>query len=193
MANESQFKAMKRLEQVWRDIGILIRQCAGNNRITENDEDRYEKLITEGRYLYGRVSQLIGTAGMQGIGHKRDAFQNVLGQGSVDAVISDEFGRGVWDQLWSVGQSAIQQAVGRAEEEAKRGRLDPDPAVVRRYRHLIGILETARAGFAAPVRVTSHVVARIEESTPYRVAAIVAVIVAFGAIILGALKAFGVY
>ena len=67
--------------------------------------------------------------------------------------------------------------------------MDPDPIVVRRYSRLIRLLETARAGLAAPIRITSHFVVKVEKSTPYRLAAIVLVIAG----IAGLLKAFGVY
>ena len=121
MLDESQPEALRRLEEVWKDIDQLVTECRSKKAVGGDEEKRYDRLIGEARHLYGQVSGFMGPAGMQIAGRSFDAFQHILGQGSLYGIVSDDFGLGLWHELWSAGQSLIQQTIGKLDAQARRG------------------------------------------------------------------------
>jgi hypothetical protein len=90
MADRAQLEALKRFDRVWQELHSLSPKCASTRRVAEGDEEQHANLLRECRALYGRLSPIIGTAGIESFGRQFDAFQHILGQPSLSAIFREE-------------------------------------------------------------------------------------------------------
>jgi hypothetical protein len=181
-SGEADLKALVRLNDVWHELEKLLLKCAGARRITEADEKEHSELLREARVLYGRLSRIIGTAVVAWSGRQFDAFQHILGQSSLSSIISDYNGVSVWHSLWGSAASAIGQAIGRLENQARRGALAPSAEAVARWRFVIRALEAGRRvvqWLLSRPRFLAPVLQRVEGSPLYRLASIITTFAAF--------------
>ena len=176
MADEDELAALRRFDQTWQQLRALVLSCASLGRASPGYEDRHDSLLKECRALYGRLSPTVGTAGLTWFGQQFDAFQHILGQASLSALLTTPGALDLWQRLWGSGASAIGQAIGRLEEEARQGRLAFSPDTVARWRWLILSLEAARTGAikltSRPLWVLKLVVDRVQHSLVYSIVVI---------------------
>lgn len=179
---EDQLKELFRFNDIWDDLERLLMKCASANKVTPADEQRHSELLKEARILYGRLSRIIGIAGVAWSGTQFDAFQHILGQTSLSSIISDYNGVSVWHSLWGSGASAIGQAIGRLDDQARRGALAPNAEAAARWRSVIYALEAARKAvqwlFSRP-RFLVPLLQRVEGSPGYRLVSIITTFAAF--------------
>jgi len=189
-AGEDDLKALLRLRDVWHELDKLFRKCASRHKVTQRDENRHSDLLSEAQVLYGRLSGIIGTAGVAWFGRQFDAFQHILGQPSVSGVlVSNDLP--MWHTLWGSGASALGQAIGRLENQARQGALMPSAEAVARWRSVIYALEggrrTVQVLLSRP-RFLAPVLHRVEGSPLYR---LVSVVTTFAAFVLLAIAVVG--
>ncbi len=154
-------------------------KCYSEKRVTDRDERWHDALQREARVLYGRHRHVIGGAGIQQGGRTFDAFQHVLGQPSVYGIVNDQFDAYHWRQLWSLAESALGQAIGRLEAQARRSRLPANPEAVARWAKVINFLEGVRVvarWLLWRPRVLVPLVEALEGSPVYKVAQAVSTI-----------------
>jgi hypothetical protein len=127
---EPRLAALKRLDETWTELHKLVHRCAELSRVTVADEEQYRGLLKDAQVLYGGLSNVLGTAGMDQFGRRFDAFQHVLGLSSVSVILGGGSPQlPLWNNLWAVGASAIAQAIGRLEAQTSGGaKLAPEPA-----------------------------------------------------------------
>jgi len=194
MADKDQLEALKRLDHVWHELRDLLLKCASAKRVTLEDEEQHTNLLRECRVLYGRLSPIIGVAGLESFGRRFDAFQHILGQPSLSAILRED-AQGFWGQLWASGASGIGQAMGRVEEGVGQGRATLSPETVARWRWAILSLEVARTGavglFSRPLWLARLVVDKVEHSLVYRVVAVAVTIGGCIGLIVGFLALVG--
>ena len=194
MADKDQLAALRRFDHVWHELHDLLQECASAKRVTEGDEEQHANLLRECRVLYGRLSSVIGTAGIDVFGRRFDAFQYILGQPSFSSVFRQE-AQGLWVQLWAGGASGIEQAIGRLESEVREGRVTLGPETIARWRWAILSLEAARAGairlFSKPLWLVRLVVDKVEHSLAYRIVAVAGTIGGCTLLLVGLLALVG--
>jgi hypothetical protein len=194
MADKDQLEALKRLDHVWHELRDLLLKCASAKRVTLEDEEQHTNLLRECRVLYGRLSPIIGTAGLESFGRRFDAFQHILGQPSLSAILREE-AQGLWGQLWASGASGIGQAIGRVEEGVRQGGATVSPETVARWRWAILSLEAVRRGairlFSRPLSLAKLVVDKFEHSLVYRIVAVVVTMGGCIGLIVGLLALVG--
>jgi len=171
-------QTLERLEQALQDLENLVRRSAEEG-VTDEDEERYAELVRQARILYGSVQDLVGTYIFVQFGQQRDAFQQILGIPELSRIFHPIDGRAIWFNCCGGAKSAVQQAIGKVEAEARReGALHPE--AVARWRWLILCLEAMRhAVMWALLRLRGPVkwgIEKIEQSLAYRIVAIVGAI-----------------
>ncbi len=128
--------------------------------------------------MYGRVSRLVGGGTISRFGQPRDAVQTVLGNTSIGGLVELDV-VGFYYESLVFFRSLVKQAIGRAEEMERRGRLAVSPDVAARWSWLIRPLERIRRMVTAQPRFLNPLLQRVEGWPVYRLIAVIGTVGGF--------------
>lgn len=169
-----QLDALRRLDEVLGDLASLLDAVPINGGV----ETRHEELRNEAAQLYGRVSELVGGGSISRFGRSVDTVQTVLGNASIGGLVELDVA-GFYYECLVFFRSLVKQAIGRAEEAERRGRLAMSPDVAARWSWLIPPLERARRVVVAHPRFLNPLLHSVEGWPVYRFIAVVGTVGGF--------------
>lgn len=164
-----QLRNLTYLRDVLDELRALVHKCVQSERIGQDDDANYDRLVHDAQELYGRVQEVIRATVTEPVGVKYDRFQWVLSTQSILRLIS----KGMvddWLQFQATCRSIVAQAIGAVEETERQSGLTLSPEVVKRYQPLIRALEGIRKAAGAvwrwassPFRLLDPMVERLEK------------------------------